>query len=51
VLNTCNLIINYSDHLKTAEDKSRETALLQQLVDTVSQRNEIVDSMEEDRIR
>ncbi|ELU02059.1 hypothetical protein CAPTEDRAFT_229206 [Capitella teleta] len=36
---------------KTSSDKIREDALLKELLDTVSQRNNIVDSMEEDRIR
>ena len=39
------------DYQKTPSEKVREASLLQELLDTVSQRNLIVDSMEEDRIR
>ena len=41
----------FVDHEKTSSEKVREASLLQELLDTVSQRNLIVDSMEEDRIR
>ena len=40
-----------SDHKKTPSDRVREETLLQELMETVSQRNSIVDSMEEDRKR
>lgn len=40
-----------SERLKTSSEKVREASLLQELLDTVSQRNLIVDSIEEDRIR
>ena len=41
----------FVDHQKTSSEKIRESSLLQELLDTVSQRNLIVDSIEEDRIR
>ena len=40
-----------SDHLKTQSDYVREKALLEQLVLTVMDRNKIVESIEEDRLR
>ena len=44
-------LFQISDYQKTSSEKVREASLLQELLDTVSQRNLIVDSMEEDRIR
>ncbi len=44
-------MVEFSDWEKTSSEKIRESSLLQELLDTVSQRNLIVDSMEEDRVR
>ena len=41
----------FSEYLWTSSDKVREKALLQELQDIVNLRNNIVDSIEEDRIR
>ncbi len=37
--------------MKTSSEHIREEALLQELLETVSLRNSIVDSIEEDRLR
>ncbi|KAK2158697.1 hypothetical protein LSH36_165g03008 [Paralvinella palmiformis] len=45
------LLMEKPDNEKTASDHIRENALIQELLETVNQRNHIVDSMEEDRKR
>jgi len=39
------------DEMKSRADWQRETSLLRELVDTVTQRSSIVQSMETDRLR
>ena len=39
------------DQLKTASERVREESLMQELLDTVSLRNSIIDSIEENRIK
>lgn len=41
----------FEAYLKTKEDKGKEEDLLAELIDVVEERNKIVNSMDEDRIR
>ena len=45
------LVFFMTDEEKTPSERVREDALLKNLIETVSLRNNIVDSIEEDRIR
>ncbi|XP_073687160.1 MICAL-like protein 2a [Garra rufa] len=44
-------LINKPEHLKTLDEKKRETELLNRLMKIVNDRNAIVEGLEEDRIR
>lgn len=44
-------LINKPEHVKTLDEKSRETKLLNRLMKIVNDRNSIVEGLEEDRIR
>ncbi|XP_048048895.1 MICAL-like protein 2a isoform X1 [Megalobrama amblycephala] len=44
-------LINKPEHLKTLEEKKRETELLNRLMKIVNDRNAIVEGLEEDRLR
>ena len=44
-------LLGKADELKTASERVREESLLQELMDTVSLRNSIVDTIEENRIK
>ena len=45
------ILLHFIANQKTSSEHIREQALLQELLETVSLRNSIVDSIEEDRIR